>query len=76
MIPGRTRRARADQIRDIVTRMNQITTIEEVARPGALPPMLDIRKSSAPSRGGESYASNAVPGSRCSTSVTRPSSTR
>jgi signal transduction histidine kinase len=42
-------RAGADQIRDIVTRMNRITTIEEVAQQGALPPMLDIGKSSAPS---------------------------
>ena len=39
----------AEQIRDIVKRMNQITTLEEVPRQGALPPMLDIRKSSAPS---------------------------
>jgi len=39
----------SDQIRDIVKRMNQITTVEEVPRQGALPPMLDIRKSSAPS---------------------------
>ena len=38
----------AEQIRDIVKRMNQITTIEEVPRQGALPPMLDIRKSSTP----------------------------
>ena len=39
----------ADKIRDIVKRMNQITTVEEVPQQGALPPMLDIRKSSAPS---------------------------
>ena len=39
----------SDQIRDIVKRMNQITTVEEVPRQGALPPMLDIKKSSAPS---------------------------
>jgi signal transduction histidine kinase len=43
-----TARAGADQIRDIVRRMNQITTLEEVPTQGALPPMLDIRKSSAP----------------------------
>ena len=42
-------KAGADQIRDIVKRMNHITTIEEVPRQGALPPMLDIRKSSEPS---------------------------
>jgi signal transduction histidine kinase len=42
-------KAGSDQIRDIVTRMNQITTVEEVPRQGALPSMLDIRKSSAPS---------------------------
>lgn len=41
-----TAKAGSDQIRDIVKRMNQITTVEEVARQGALPPMLDIRKSS------------------------------
>jgi hypothetical protein len=76
MIAARTRRARADQTGDIATRTNQLTRIEEVAPQGARPPMLDIRKSSASCRGGESYASNAVPGSRCSTSVTRPSSTR
>jgi signal transduction histidine kinase len=39
----------SDQIRDIVKRMNAITTLEEVPRQGALPPMLDIRKSSAAS---------------------------
>jgi nitrogen-specific signal transduction histidine kinase len=39
----------SDQIRDIVTRMNQITTVEEVPPQDALPSMLDIRKSSAPS---------------------------
>ena len=38
----------ADKIRDIVKRMNQITTVEEVPQQGALPPMLDIRKSSTP----------------------------
>ena len=35
----------AEQIRDIVTRMNRITTLQEVPRLGALPPMLDIRRS-------------------------------
>jgi signal transduction histidine kinase len=35
----------AEQIRDIVKRMNQITTLQEVPRQGALPPMLDIRRS-------------------------------
>jgi signal transduction histidine kinase len=39
-------KAGSDQIRDIVTRMNQITTVEEVPRQAALPPMLDITKSS------------------------------
>jgi len=39
----------AEKIRDIVKRMNHITTLEEVPPQGALPPMLDIRKSSAPS---------------------------
>ena len=39
----------AEQIRDIVARMNQITTLQEVPRQGALPPMLDIRRSSATS---------------------------
>jgi hypothetical protein len=34
MIAGRTRRARADRIGDIVTRTNQITTIEEGAPQG------------------------------------------
>jgi signal transduction histidine kinase len=42
-------KAGSDQIRDIVKRMNHITTMEEVQQQGALPPMLDIRKSSAPS---------------------------
>jgi signal transduction histidine kinase len=42
-----TARQGAEQIRDIVKRMNQITTLQEVPRRGALPPMLDIRKSSA-----------------------------
>jgi signal transduction histidine kinase len=39
----------AEQIRDIVRRMNQITVLEEMPLHGALPPMLDIRKSSAAS---------------------------
>jgi signal transduction histidine kinase len=39
----------AEQIRDIVKRMNRITVLEEMPLQGALPPMLDIRKSSAPS---------------------------
>jgi len=34
-------------VKDIVTRMNMITQIEEVPRRGALSPMLDIRRSSA-----------------------------
>jgi signal transduction histidine kinase len=38
----------ADRIRDIVARMNRITAVEEVPPQGALPPMLDIRRSSAP----------------------------
>ena len=38
----------ADKIRDIVKRMNQITKVEEVQQQGALPPMLDLRKSSTP----------------------------
>jgi signal transduction histidine kinase len=44
-----TAKAGSDQIRDIVKRMNQITTVEEVPREGALPPMLDITKSSTSS---------------------------
>jgi signal transduction histidine kinase len=44
---GRAKEA-AEQIRDIVGRMNEITSLEEVARHGALPPMLDIKRSSAP----------------------------
>jgi signal transduction histidine kinase len=39
----------AEQIRDIVKHMNRITQIEEVPAAGPLPPMLDIRKSGAPS---------------------------
>ena len=39
----------AEQIRDIVKRMNQITSIEEVPSAGPLPDMLDIRKSSSSS---------------------------
>jgi hypothetical protein len=34
-------------VKDIVTRMNTITQIEEVPGRGALSPMLDIRRSSA-----------------------------
>jgi signal transduction histidine kinase len=37
----------AEQIRDIVKRMNHITTIQEAPSQGALPSMLDIKKSSA-----------------------------
>ena len=44
-----TAKGGSDQIRDIVKRMNQITTVEEVPRQGALPPMLDITKSSTSS---------------------------
>jgi signal transduction histidine kinase len=44
-----TAKGGADQIRDIVARMNQITTVDDVSRQGALPPMLDLRRSSAPS---------------------------
>jgi signal transduction histidine kinase len=36
----------SERIRDIVARMNRITQIEESPRVGALPPMLDIKKSS------------------------------
>ena len=39
-------RENADRIRDIVLRMNQITQIVATEPRGALPPMLDIRKSS------------------------------
>ena len=42
-----TAREGAERIRDIVKRMNHITTIQEAPPQGALPPMLDIRKSSA-----------------------------
>jgi signal transduction histidine kinase len=38
----------AEQIRDIVKRMNRITSIEEVPSAGPLPNMLDIKKSSGP----------------------------
>jgi len=38
----------AEEIRDIVKRMNRITSIEEVPTAGSLPDMLDIRKSSSP----------------------------
>jgi signal transduction histidine kinase len=39
----------AEDIRDIVKRMNRITSIEEVPTAGPLPDMLDIRKSSSSS---------------------------
>lgn len=39
----------SERIRDIVKRMNEITQVAEMPMPGSLPPMLDIRKSSAPS---------------------------
>jgi signal transduction histidine kinase len=39
----------SERIADIVKRMNRITQLEEVPEVGSLPPMLDIRKSSAPS---------------------------
>jgi signal transduction histidine kinase len=38
-----------ERIRDIVARMNRITQIEEAPQIGALPPILDIKKSSDPS---------------------------
>jgi signal transduction histidine kinase len=38
----------AEEIRDIVKRMNRITSIEEVPSAGSLPNMLDIKKSSSP----------------------------
>jgi hypothetical protein len=44
-----TAKAGSDQIRDIVQRMNQITTVKDVSRQGALPPMLDITGSSTSS---------------------------
>jgi signal transduction histidine kinase len=37
----------SERIADIVKRMNRITQLEEVPKMGSLPPMLDIRKSSA-----------------------------
>ena len=37
-----------ERIRDIVARMNRITQIEEAPQIGALPPILDIKKSSEP----------------------------
>jgi signal transduction histidine kinase len=43
-----TAKQAAEQIRDIVRRMNQITSIEEVPSAGPLPNMLDIKKSSSP----------------------------
>jgi len=45
----KTAREGSERIRDIVARMNRITQIEETVEEGALPPMLDIRKSSGPS---------------------------
>jgi len=39
-------RENSDRIRDIVARMSQITQIVATEPRGALPPMLDIRKSS------------------------------
>jgi signal transduction histidine kinase len=39
-------RENSDRIRDIVVKMNQITQIVATEQRGALPPMLDIRKSS------------------------------
>jgi signal transduction histidine kinase len=44
-----TARLGAEEIRDIVKRMNRITSLEETPSAGPLPPMLDIRKSSGPS---------------------------
>jgi len=44
---NKTARDGAERIRDIVARMNRITQIEETVEEGALPPMLDIRKSSS-----------------------------
>ncbi|HET7341437.1 MAG TPA: LytS/YhcK type 5TM receptor domain-containing protein [Methylomirabilota bacterium] len=41
--------AGAEQIRDIVKHMNRFTQVAEVPPAGSLPPMLDIRKSGAPS---------------------------
>jgi signal transduction histidine kinase len=38
----------SERIADIVKRMNRITQLQEVPTVGSLPPMLDIRKSSAP----------------------------
>src|SRR5207247_10610588 len=35
-----------ERIRDIVARMNRITQVEEAPQIGALPPILDIKKSS------------------------------
>ena len=40
-------REAAGRITDIIRRMNEITRVEEVPPHGSLPPMLDIRKSSA-----------------------------
>ena len=38
----------SERIRDIVARMNRITQVEEAPQTGALPPILDIKKSSGP----------------------------
>jgi signal transduction histidine kinase len=38
----------AEQIRDIVARMNEITQVREAPEQGLIPPMLDIKKSSEP----------------------------
>src|SRR6267143_1179656 len=38
-----------ERIRDIVARMNRITQVEEAPQIGALPPILDLKKSSDPS---------------------------
>jgi len=46
-------RENSDRIRDIVTKMNQITQIVAIEPRGALPPMLDIRKSSEVDEPGE-----------------------
>jgi len=35
-----------ERIRDIVVRMNRITQVEEAPQIGALPPILDLKKSS------------------------------
>jgi signal transduction histidine kinase len=40
-----------ERIRDIVARMNRITQVEETPQIGALPPILDLKKSSDPATG-------------------------